>query len=217
MSVFPLKLALNAQNNPSSVFKYGCINIDNPNMPLGFVLFDTYGYTDGTTTPSSPPYDSSKILGWHKSGAGDIHGAIAFENLGTLLNPHGQISPQPFPDTGIYMHPAKLGIGTVGTRNPVVRITAPFNGVFSLSGSIQRATINCGSDIGYTIIKNQSVNLQSRALIATSSTPTNVNIGPFPLIQGDYVDIMIDAGDDGDDACDDTAIDFTVTLRPTRC
>ena len=204
MATFQLSQGLNSVNNPTldNIFEYGYINVSDSS----YVKFDTYGYTDGSTNPVTP---QNVILGWYKSDNAEDFVAIAYQHLG-LPNEaiHFQITPQPFPVGGIYIHPSV-------NKKPVVRIHSPFNSTFSLTGTIQRATDGCGSNIGYTVIKNQTTSLIARTVLNTNTTtPTSVTLSSVSLTLGDYVDVMIDAGDDGNDQCDDTAIDFTVTFTP---
>jgi hypothetical protein len=257
-STFQFSQALNSVNNPSGVFQYGFNNIDDPNFPLGFNLFDAYGFTDGS--PLTPaPYPQNKILGWYKTGNTDIDLAIAYQHLGelhtagnfvvgsfyiietigttdfTLIGAasnttgiaftatgngsgtgtasriHFDISPQPFPTGGLYVHPIG-GVGHNGTKSPVIRITVPYDANFSLNGTIQRATNACGTDIGYSIMKNISTPILNRVNLPTSSTPSTVTVAPIIVNGGDIIDFIIDRGDDLGDSCDDTAIDFNVTF-----
>lgn len=220
MASFQLSAGLNAVNNPSAdgIFRYGFWNWNDPNFPLGFNQFTHYGYASGATTPPGPPYDQNEVLGWFKPGSIEDHMAIAFEHLGLPSDPlHFQITPQPFPTGGIYVHPSRLNLPfSSGTKDPIIRIHILTNSNFSLSGTIQRVTIGCGSDIGYKVVKNQSINLIARTNLPTNASPTSVSISTIPLLAGDYVDIQIDSGDDGTDACDDTAVDFIVTLTPNQ-
>lgn len=206
MATFQLSQGLNSVNNPTldNIFEYGYINVSDSS----YVKFDTYGYTDGSTNPVTP---QNVILGWYKSGNAENFVAIAYQHLGLPSEAiHFQITPQPFPVGGIYIHPSV-------NKKPVVRIKSPFNSTFSLTGTIQRATDGCGFNIGYTVIKNQTTSLIARTVLNTNTTtPTSVTLSSVSLTLGDYVDVMIDAGDDGTDQCDDTAIDFTVTFTPNQ-
>lgn len=216
MAVFKLGSVIDGTNNPSldGIFEYGCNNIDHPLFPVGYNKFDTYGYVDGTTTPSSPPYNPDKVLGWYLDGAGDGHCGIAFEHLGAVGFPHYQITPQPFPTGGVYIHPAKIGGGTLGTRNPLIRIKAPYQSTIKIEGTIERGTFGCGTNIGYTVVKNAVTDILARTVVTTTnpSSPVTVSIPDSSLLEDDYIDIIFDAGDDGTDSCDDIAIDFTVTV-----
>lgn len=206
MATFSLKDTINRTNNPSSdgVFEYGYFNDAGT-----FVRFDSYGYTDGSGTPPvGGPFDVSKILGWYDSTNSDTDVAIAFENISGSL----AITPQPFPATGIYIHP--LGPPASNTKRMAIRMYLPSSGLLSATGTIQAASVGCGEDIGYRIRVNNTTDILPRTILTKSTTPTNITLSNTSVVLGDYVDLIIDTGDDGNYYCDDTAIDiaYTVTL-----
>ena len=124
---------------------------------------------------------------------------MAFEQLEA-----GEVTPQPFPQFGIFLHP--------GESPTVVRLAIPNNvQIISIINALQRATFGCGENIGYTI-KTDNSTLFPRTIIATSGSPTVYNVPPSSVNAGNYIYFIVDKGDDGSTFCDDTALDVEITL-----
>lgn len=196
--VYSLKNGINRTNNPTigGVFAYGSYT-----SAGAFTLFTEYEYSDGTAF-TSEPFDTAKVLVW-KGGSEYPH--IGFENL----NPNSNITPQPFPSFGIYLHPFVVD----GVRQDVgVRVTIPFSGNLSIASTIQRGDTECGDDIGYRIMKN-GVAIQSRQFIQPSNTPTNINTPPNFFNAGDIIDFIVDIGSQNNSFCDDTALEVSLIYQ----
>ncbi len=187
---FKLKSVV-GQQNPSSngLFSYGTIDGNN-----NFVLFPAYGndntYGGGTAGQ----------LGWTFQVGQESYPFLAYEQLNA-----GEITPQPFPPFGVFLHP--------GESPSVVRLSVPNNvHILGITNALQRATFGCGDNIGYTI-KTDNLTLFPRTIIATSSSPTTYNVPAINVSAGSYIYFIVDKGDDGSTYCDDTALDVEVTLQ----
>lgn len=187
---FKLKSVV-GQQNPSSngLFSYGTIDGNN-----NFVLFPAYGndntYGGGTAGQ----------LGWTFNVGQESYPFLAYEQLNA-----GEVTPQPFPPFGVFLHP--------GESASVVRLSVPNNvHILGITNALQRATFGCGDNIGYTI-KTDNLTIFPRTIIATSSSPTTYNVPAINVSAGSYIYFIVDKGDDGSTYCDDTALDVEVTLQ----
>jgi hypothetical protein len=209
MAQFSLKDTVNRINNPSSngIFEYGKYDL----TTLAFTRFNTYGYEDGSPVDYNN-LDLTKILCWHTAGQSYPH--LAFENIqGNVTN----ISPQPFPVNGIYMHPSAVFTGFNGDVG--VRVNIPYNASFAiLAGStIQKADTNCGDNISFRVRKNGTTDVLPLTIIPSSSTPTPLNLSALNLVAGDYIDIIGGHGNPNDnEGCDDISLNLIVELIPTK-
>jgi hypothetical protein len=186
---FKLKSVV-GQQNPSSngFFSYG--TIDNGT----FKLFPAYG-EDGTGAGTNI---SQK--GWTFNVGQESYPFLAYEQLNAA-----EVTPQPFPPFGVFLHP--------GESPSVVRLSIPNNvHILGIANSLQRATFGCGDNIGYTI-KTDNLILFPRTIIATSNSPTTYNSPAINVNAGSYIYFIVDKGDDGSTYCDDTALDVEVTLQ----
>lgn len=209
MATFSLKQTINRTNNPSvdGIFEYGMFNP----TTLAFTRFDTYGYVDGST-PNYNNLDTSKILGWYKQSVGD-YPHIAFENIQNNAN----ITPQPFPNQGVYIHPAVSWVQGVDA-NVGVRINVLRNSTFRiLNGStIEAADNNCGDNINYRVRLNNT-DLIANTIIPHGSGPQSLSTSSITLNAGDTIDIMSGIGNTGDNPfCDDTALEALIELIPLK-
>lgn len=187
---FKLKSVV-GQQNPSSngLFSYGTIDGNN-----NFVPFPAYG-NDNT-------YGGGVAgqLGWTFNVGQESYPFLAYEQLNA-----GEVTPQPFPPFGVFLHP--------GESPSVVRLSVPNNvHILGITNSLQRATFGCGDNIGYTI-KTDNLTLFPRTIITTSSSPTTYNVPAINVSAGSYIYFIVDKGDDGSTYCDDTALDVEVTLQ----
>ncbi|WP_064198427.1 MULTISPECIES: hypothetical protein [Emticicia] len=187
---FKLKSVV-GQQNPSSngLFSYGTLDGSN-----NFVLFPAYGndntYGGGTAGQ----------LGWTFQVGQESYPFLAYEQLNA-----GEITPQPFPPFGVFLHP--------GESPSVVRLSIPNNvHILGITNALQRATFGCGDNIGYTI-KTDNLTIFPRTIIATSNSPTTYNVPAINVSAGSYIYFIVDKGDDGSTYCDDTALDVEVTLQ----
>ncbi|GAB2642483.1 hypothetical protein GCM10027035_40540 [Emticicia sediminis] len=186
---FKLKSVV-GQQNPSSngLFSYGTINNGT------FQLFPFYG-EDGTGAGINV---SQK--GWTFSLGQESYPFLAYEQLNAA-----EVTPQPFPPFGVFLHP--------GDSPSVVRLAVPNNvHILSITNALQRATFGCGDNIGYTI-KTDNLTIFPRTIIATSNSPTTYNVPAIDVSAGSYIYFIVDKGDDGSTYCDDTALDVEVTLQ----
>ena len=186
---FKLKSVV-GQQNPSSngLFSYGTINNSI------FQLFPYYG-EDGTGAGINV---SQK--GWTFNLGQESYPFLAYEQLNAA-----EVTPQPFPQFGVFLHP--------GESPSVVRLAVPNNvHIISITNALQRATFNCGENIGYTI-RTDNLTLFPRTIIATSNSPTTYNVPAINISAGSYIYFIVDKGDDGSTYCDDTALDVEVTLQ----
>lgn len=195
---YSLKSGVNRTNNPSigGVFSYGRYTSAGV-----FTLFDNYEYSDGTPFVAEP-FDSTKVLSWKGD---DEFPHLGFENL----SPNSNITPQPFPTFGIYLHPHV----TSGVREDVgVRVIIPFSGNISIQTLIQKADLVCGDGIGYRIIRN-GVAIQSRQYIEPSATPLSINTPLNYFSAGDVIDFIVDSGTIYNFTCDDVMLEITLTYQ----
>lgn len=186
---FKLKSVV-GQQNPSSngLFSYGTLNNGT------FQLFPHYG-EDGTGAGINV---SQK--GWTFNLGQESYPFLAYEQLNAA-----EVTPQPFPPFGVFLHP--------GESPSVVRLSIPNNvHILGITNALQRATFGCGDNIGYTI-KTDNLTLFPRTIIATSNNPTTYNVPAINVSAGSYIYFIVDKGDDGSTYCDDTALDVEVTLQ----
>jgi hypothetical protein len=186
---FKLKSVV-GQQNPSSngLFSYGTLNNGT------FQLFPFYG-EDGTGAGINV---SQK--GWTFNLGQESYPFLAYEQLNAA-----EVTPQPFPPFGVFLHP--------GESPSVVRLSIPNNvHILSITNALQRATFGCGDNIGYTI-KTDNLTIFPRTIIATSNTPTTYDVPAIDVSAGSYIYFIVDKGDDGSTYCDDTALDVEVTLQ----
>jgi hypothetical protein len=196
---FSLKNAV-SRSNPSSdgLFSYGKYTSSN-----AFTLFTDYEYTDGTPLVL-PTFDLTKVLAWKGASAELPH--LGFENIQGNSN----ITPQPFPDFGIYLHPFYSS-----QRDDVgVRFNCPVTANLSIVSKIQKADDNCGDAIGYRILRN-GIEVQTRTLVSQSSNPYLITTSAS-VIQGDIIDFIVDVGDNANSFCDDTALEVTINVVYTK-
>ena len=126
---FKLKSVV-GQQNPSSngLFSYGTIDGNN-----NFVPFPAYG-NDNTYGGGA-----AGQLGWTFNVGQESYPFLAYEQLNA-----GEVTPQPFPPFGVFLHP--------GESPSVVRLSIPNNvHILGITNALQRATFGCGDNIGYTI------------------------------------------------------------------
>lgn len=199
---FSLKNAIDRTNDENGLFSYGKYNDANV-----FFIFDEYRYTDGTDlefdTNGVIIFNDEKILA-HKGGSEYPH--LGFENL----QGNDGITPQPFPEFGIYLHPYYSS-----QREDVgVRFKCPVTANFSIKSVIQKgivvSPIPQGDAIGYRIIKN-GIEVQTRQLINPSNTPSSI-ITNISVNQGDIIDFIVDVGDNSNSVSDDTALEVTLDV-----
>jgi hypothetical protein len=186
---FKLKSVV-GQQNPSSngLFSYG--TIDNGT----FQLFPSYG-EDGTGAGVNI---SQK--GWTFNTGQESYPFLAYEQLNAA-----EVTPQPFPPFGVFLHPGKTP--------SVVRLSVPNNvHILGITNALQRATFGCGDNIGYSI-KTDNLTIFPRTIIVTSNSPTTYNVPAININAGSYIYFIVDKGDDGSTYCDDTALDVEVTLQ----
>ena len=186
---FKLKSVV-GQQNPSSngLFSYG--TIDNGT----FQLFPSYG-EDGTGAGVNI---SQK--GWTFDVGQESYPFLAYEQLNAA-----EVTPQPFPLFGVFLHP--------GETPSVVRLSVPNNvHILGITNALQRATFGCGDNIGYSI-KTDNLTIFPRTIITTSNSPTTYNVPAININAGSYIYFIVDKGDDGSTYCDDTALDVEVTLQ----
>ena len=186
---FKLKSVV-GQQNPSSngLFSYGTLNNGT------FQLFPFYG-EDGTGAGINI---SQK--GWTFNVGQESYPFLAYEQLNAA-----EVTPQPFPPFGVFLHP--------GESPSVVRLSVPNNvHILGITNALQRATFGCGDNIGYTI-KTDNLTIFPRTIIATSNSPTTYNVPAIDVSAGSYIYFIVDKGDDGSTYCDDTALDVEVTLQ----
>jgi len=193
---FSLKNAINRTNNPSAdgIFAYGKYTASN-----AFTLFTDYEYTDGSPLVL-PTFDNTKVLAW--KGATEFP-HLGFENIQGNLN----ITPQPFPDFGIYVHP----FYSTQRDDVGVRFNCPVNAEMTVVTKIQKDDIECGDGIGYRILRN-GVEVQTRTLIPASLTPSQINTN-ISVSEGDVLDFIVDVGDNSNSFCDDVALEVSVSLN----
>ncbi|MFN3488024.1 MAG: hypothetical protein ACK4YV_02780, partial [Emticicia sp.] len=186
---FKLKSVV-GQQNPSSngLFSYGTLNNGT------FQLFPSYG-EDGTGAGVNI---SQK--GWTFNLGQESYPFLAYEQLNAA-----EVTPQPFPPFGVFLHP--------GESPSVVRLSIPNNvHILGITNALQRATFGCGESIGYTI-KTDNLTIFPRTIIATSNSPTTYTVPATDVSAGSYIYFIVDKGDDGSTYCDDTALDVEVTLQ----
>lgn len=191
---FSLKNAV-SRSNPSSdgLFSYGKYTSSN-----AFTIFTDYKYTDGTALVL-PIFDLTKVLAW--KGASEFP-HLGFENIQGNLN----ITPQPFPDYGIYLHPFYSS-----QRDDVgVRFNCPVTANLSIVSKVQKEDVTCGDGIGYRILRN-GIEVQTRTLIPASYTPSQITTG-VSVVQGDILDFIVDVGDNSNSFCDDVALEVTLDV-----
>jgi len=187
---FKLKSVV-GQQNPSSngLFSYGTLNNGT------FQLFPHYG-EDGTGD-----INGISQKGWTFVLGQENYPFLAFEQLNA-----GEVTPQPFPPFGIFMHPSN-------DAPSVVKLSIPNNAtIISITNNVQRPSFGCGDNIGYSIITDNSTIL-ARTIISTSSSPNVYMVGAMPINAGNNIYFIVDKGDDGNYSCDDTALDVEITLQ----
>ena len=196
---FSLKNAINRDNNPTldGLFAYGKYSQSN-----AFTIFTDYEYTDGSPLVL-PDFDDSKVLAW-KGAAEFPH--LGFENIQGNIN----ITPQPFPEYGIYLHPFYSS-----QRDDVgVRFTCPVTANVSVLSKLQKKDQSCGDGIGYRILKNGG-EAQTRQVYPASDNPHNITTN-ISVNQGDILDFIVDVGDNSNSFCDDVALEVVVTVNYTK-
>jgi hypothetical protein len=201
---FSLKNALNRVDNPSldGLFSYGKYSASN-----AFTIFTDYQYTDGTALVL-PTFDLEKVLAW--KGATEFP-HLGFENLQGNLN----ITPQPFPTFGIYLHPYYSEADGIGFRDDVgVRFNCPVTANLSIVSKVQKADGVCGDAVGYRILRN-GIEVQTRTLVSQSSNPYVITTSAS-VIQGDIIDFIVDVGDNANSFCDDVALEVTIDVVYTK-
>ena len=208
MAQFSLKDTVNRTNNPSpnGIFEYGKYDLNT----LAFTRFTNYGYADGSPVDYNN-IDSSKILGWYDGSNEYPH--LCFENIQGNSN----ISPQPFPTTGIYMHPSAIYTGFHGDVG--VRVNIPYDASFAIlpGSTIQKADTNCGDNISFRVRKNGTTDVLPLTIVPSSSTPTALNLSALNLVAGDYIDIIGGHGYPNDnEGCDDISLNLIIQLTPAK-
>ena len=208
MAVFSLKDTINRTNNPSldGIFEYGYYD---PNT-LAFTRFDTYGYIDGSPVDFNN-LDPAKILGWYKAGVDYPH--ISFENIQGNLN----ITPQPFPTNGIYIHPAKTPFQSIDA-SVGVRINVPYNATFRfLTGSsVQGADTNCGDNINFHV-KKGATDIIPNMILPHSSVATAFATPTSTINSGEVIDIIAGSGNTSDNPfCDDVSLEAIIEFIPVK-
>jgi len=197
---FSLKNAINRVDNPSAdgLFSYGKYTASN-----AFTIFTDYEYTDGTALVL-PTFDLEKVLAWKGTNE---YPHLGFENLQGNLN----ITPQPFPEFGIYLHPFYSSV-----REDVgVRFICPVTANLSIASVIQKGlSPEQGDAIGYRILRS-GIEVQTRQLINPSNTPSLINT-TISVNQGDIIDFIVDVGDNSNSISDDTALEVTVNVVYTK-
>ena len=186
---FKLKSVV-GQQNPSSngLFSYGTLNNGT------FHLFPYYG-EDRTSS-----INGIAQKGWTFVLGQENYPFLAFEQLNA-----GEVTPQPFPPFGIFMHPSV-------DAPSVVKLSIPNNAtIISIKNNVQRPSFGCGDNIGYSIMTDNSTILP-RTVIQTSSSPNTYLVGTTTINAGNNIYFIVDKGDDGNHSCDDTAIDVEITL-----
>jgi len=202
---FSLKNAI-GRTNPSAdgLFSYGKYTSSNV-----FTIFNAYRYIEDDAVLVLPDFTEDKVIGHKTLGVAYPH--LGFENI----QGNGEITPQPFPDFGIYLHPYYSQVEGVGIRDDVgVRFNCPVTANLSIVSKIQKSDSNCGDGIGYRILRN-GIEVQTRTLIPKSSTPSQITT-TASVIQGDVLDFIVDVGDDSNPFCDDTALEVTINVVYTK-
>lgn len=209
MAQFSLKQTVNRTNNPSidGIFEYGMFDP----VTLEFTPFDAYGYTDGSPVNYNN-LDFAKILGWYKSNVGD-YPHLAFEHIQGNSN----ITPQPFPNQGVYIHPAVSWVQGVNANVGVrIHILSPATFQILTGSTIESADNNCGDNINYRVRKN-STDLIPNTVIAHGSGQHAITTTVTSVTTGDKIDIMTGVGNSGDNPfCDDTALEALIEIIPTK-
>jgi hypothetical protein len=209
MAQFSLKQTVNRFNNPSldGIFEYGMFDP----VTLAFTPFDTYGYEDGSPVDFNN-LDSSKVLGWYKSSVGG-YPHLAFENIQGNSN----ITPQPFPNQGVYIHPAVSWVQGVNANVGVrIHVLSPATFQVLTGSTIEAADNNCGDNINYRIRKNNT-DLIPNTVVAHGSGQHAINTTVSSVTTGDTVDIMAGIGNSGDNPfCDDIALEALIEIIPTK-
>lgn len=193
---FSLKNAINRVNNPTldGLFAYGKYTQAN-----AFTLFTDYEYTDGTPLVL-PDFDDTKVLAW--KGATEFP-HLGFENIQGNTN----ITPQPFPDYGIYLHP----FYSTQRDDVGVRFTCPITANITILSKLQKKDQDCGDGIGYRILKNGG-EAQTRQVYPQTDTPHNITTN-ISVSQGDIIDFIVDVGDNSNSFCDDVALEVEITVN----
>lgn len=193
---FSLKNAINRDNNPTSdgLFAYGKYSQSNV-----FTLFTDYEYTDGSPLVL-PTFDDTKVLAWKGSSAEYPH--LGFENIQGNLN----ITPQPFPEYGIYLHP----FYSTQRDDVGVRFNCPVTANVSVLSKLQKKDQECGDGIGYRILKNGG-EAQTRQVYPASDNPHNITTN-ISVNKGDILDFIVDVGDNSNSFCDDVALEVLITV-----
>jgi len=193
---FSLKNAIGRTNpSPDGLFSYGKYTASN-----AFTLFNAYRYIEDDAVLVLPTFDDEKVLAHKTLTVAYPH--LGFENIQGNLN----ITPQPFPDFGIYLHPFYSS-----QRDDVgVRFNCPVTANLSIVSKVQKADGNCGDAIGYRILRN-GIEVQTRTLVAQSSNPYQITTS-VSVTQGDILDFIVDVGDNANSFCDDVALEVTLDV-----
>ena len=197
---FSLKNAV-SRTNPSSdgLFSYGKYTSSN-----AFTLFNAYRYIEDDAVLVLPDFDDEKVLAHKTLGVGYPH--LGFENIQGNLN----ITPQPFPTFGIYLHPFYSS-----QRDDVgVRFNCPVTANLSIVSKVQKADGVCGDAVGYRILRN-GIEVQTRTLVSQSSNPYSITTSAS-VVQGDIIDFIVDVGDNANSFCDDVALEVTIDVVYTK-
>jgi Ig-like domain CHU_C associated len=190
---FKLKSVVSNQNpSADGLFSYGT------GYPGTFTLFPSYA-SDGSGAGFPNGVDQ---LGWTFTPGVQEYPFLAFEQLNA-----NEVTPQPFPPFGIFLHP--------GVTPTVVRLRIPQDvTILSIKSSVQRPTFGCGTNIGYSIYTGTGTSILPRIVIGTAASPSNYDVGNSTTVSaGDYIFFSVDQGDDGNSYCDDTALDVEITLK----
>ena len=197
---FSLKNAV-GRSNPSSdgLFSYGKYTSSNV-----FTIFNAYRYIEDDAVLVLPDFTENKVIG-HKTLL------VAYPHLGfENIQGNDEITPQPFPDFGIYLHPFYSS-----QRDDVgVRFNCPVTANLSIVSKVQKADGNCGDAIGYRILRN-GIEVQTRTLVSQSSNPYLITTSAS-VIQGDIIDFIVDVGDNANSFCDDVALEVTINVVYTK-
>ena len=193
---FSLKNAI-SRTNPSAdgLFSYGKYTASN-----AFTLFNAYRYIEDDAVLVLPDFIEDKVIA-HKTLT------VAYPHLGfENIQGNDNITPQPFPDFGIYLHPFYSS-----QRDDVgVRFNCPVTANLSIVSKVQKADGNCGDAVGYRILRN-GIEVQTRTLVAQSSSPYQITTSAS-VIQGDVIDFIVDVGDNANSFCDDVALEVTLDV-----
>jgi hypothetical protein len=211
MAYFSLKDAINSTNSNGPVWSWGSRDTAGTFFPFTNYSEDRSGATGVGDNQIGWCYRPTSGFG---SGVNESYPMLAFQNLTAAT----AVQPQPFPTFGIFVHPSNLAaIEALSplncTGDVVIRFKTPSNAVINqIDSKIQRPTVGCGVDIGYTV-KAGSSNLLPRTIIPPTPAPVQNVIGAgTTLTSTDYLQFIVDHGTTGESACDDTALDILIDL-----